>query len=454
MLDLTLEEISIAINGHFIKRNKDEHFVKVSTDTRKIEKQSIFFALRGENFNGNNYIEEAVKKGASVCIVDEERAEFANLQCNIIKVLDSKKALQALAKYYRNKLGLKVVGITGSNGKTSTKDILAAILGEKYSVFKTKGNFNNDIGLPLMILELDRSIDIAVLEMGMSNLREIHLLADIARPDIALITNIGLSHIENLKSRENILKAKMEIVDYFNEENTLIVNGDDDLLKDVISEQYKIIKTGLDKYNDLIASNVTLFKDHSEFEVMGEDTKFNFSLPMLGKHSIQNCLLCLQVGKLLGISMKEMNDGLNNIEATSMRLEIIEEEKITIVNDCYNASPSSMKAAIDVVNNIAENRKVAILGTMRELGDESLKAHTETGLYAKENNIDLLLCCGQYSEGFKTGFEGENCIVFDSKEELINSLKDLIKEKDTVLVKASRGMKFEDIVSELRKIIL
>lgn len=454
MLDLTLEEIIKAVDGNFITTNKNEHFEKVSTDTRKIEKDSIFFALRGENFNGNNYIKEAIDKGASVCIVDENKEEFLGYEANIIKVEDSKKALQKLAKYYREKLGLKVVGITGSNGKTSSKDILAAILGEKYSVFKTKGNFNNDIGLPLMILELDRTVDVAVLEMGMSNLNEIHLLADIARPDIAIITNIGLSHIENLKTRENILKAKMEIVDYFNEGNTLIINGDDDLLNGVTSNSYKIVKTGLDASNDITAENVILLKDHSEFEVYFQGQKGSFELPMLGKHSVQNCLLCIAVGKLLGLSLDEMNNGLRNIQSTSMRLEIIETNKITIVNDCYNASPSSMKAAIDVMKNIDGCRKIAILGTMRELGDESLNAHIDTGVYAKNNGIDLLLCCGDFSDGFKTGFSNEGCMVFQSKEQLIKALDEVIKERDVVLVKASRSMKFEEIVNELKKMNL
>jgi UDP-N-acetylmuramoyl-tripeptide--D-alanyl-D-alanine ligase len=454
MLDLTLEEIVKAINGNFITTNKNEHFEKVSTDTRKIEKDSIFFALRGENFNGNNYIKEAIDKGASVCIVDENRKEFLGYEANIIKVEDSKKALQKLAKYYREKLGLKVIGITGSNGKTSSKDILAAILGEKYTVFKTKGNFNNDIGLPLMILELDRTLDIAVLEMGMSNLNEIHLLADIARPDIAIITNIGLSHIENLKTRENILKAKMEIVDYFNEANTLIVNGDDDLLNSIANVNYKIIKTGLDASNNITAENLILLKDHSEFEIKFEGQEAFFELPMLGKHSVQNCLLCIAAGNLLGLSLDEMKNGFKNIQSTSMRLEIIETNKFTIVNDCYNASPSSMKAAIDVMKNIDGCRKIAILGTMRELGDESINSHIDIGVYAKNNGIDLLLCCGEYSDGFKTGFSDEGCRVFQSKEQLNKALEELIKEKDVVLVKASRSMKFEEIVNELKKMNL
>ena len=229
-MELTFNELLKYSNGEVIVDNDNKEFNKLSTDTRKIEKGNIFLALKGENFNGNKYVKEAFSKGASIAIVDEVLFNEEDVDGVVIKVESGKDALLQIAKGYREKLGLKVVGITGSTGKTSTKDLVSAFLSGKYKVFKTKGNFNNEIGLPLMVLELDSSIDVAVLEMGMSDFNEIHNLVNCARPDIALITNIGVSHIENLKTRDNILKAKMEITDYFNKNNTLVINCEDDKL--------------------------------------------------------------------------------------------------------------------------------------------------------------------------------------------------------------------------------
>ncbi|GIM27985.1 UDP-N-acetylmuramoyl-tripeptide--D-alanyl-D-alanine ligase [Clostridium polyendosporum] len=448
---LSINEILSAINGEIIVDGKDYFFSNVNTDTRKIEENSIFFALKGENFNGNDYVLEAAGKGAKICIVDEVKIpENTPVNCTIIKVNSTREALLNLAKYYREKLGIKIIGVTGSTGKTSTKDILAALLSERFKVFKTIGNYNNEIGLPLMIFQLDRSYDVAVLEMGMSNFNEIHVLADASRPDIALITNIGMSHIENLKSRENILKAKMEIVDFFNKDNFLVVNGDDDFLADLMPDNYQIIKTGTNDNFNIYAKDIKLLEDCTEFAVEAEGEEYRFVLPMLGKHNVQNCLLGIAAGRLLGMSLKDMNKGLNNIVPTSMRLEIIKKDDFIIINDCYNASPSSIKAALDVQKNIQGKRKIAILGTMRELGDESFNAHMEVGKYAKVLGVDLILACGEFSEGYEEGFGKEGCILFDTKEMLINSLKNNLKKEDIILVKASRGMKFEDIIKELK----
>jgi UDP-N-acetylmuramoyl-tripeptide--D-alanyl-D-alanine ligase len=225
MEKLTLNEIIDAVKGNVVKNGEERQFTAVSTDTRTILKDSIFIALKGANFNGNDYAAQASMKGAAVCVVDEITFNLKDIEgrCTVIKVEDGKAALMNLAKYYRSKLMIRVIGITGSTGKTSTKDLVAAVLSSKYKVFKTKGNFNNEIGLPLMIFNLNNTYDAAVLEMGMSNFGEIHNLANIARPDVAIITNIGVSHIEYLKTRENILKAKMEITDFFNHDNILII---------------------------------------------------------------------------------------------------------------------------------------------------------------------------------------------------------------------------------------
>ena len=452
---LTLNEILESTKGNIIKGEEEFNgFKSLCTDTRKIEKDSIFVALKGENFNGNKFVNDALKKGSTVAIIDEEEYLDKNLEGTIIKVEDTKMALLNLAKKYRQKLGIKVIGVTGSTGKTSTKDIVAALLSEKYKVFKTKGNFNNEIGLPLMIFSMDKSYDIAILEMGMSNSLEIHRLAESATPDIALITNVGISHIENLKTRENILKAKMEITDFFNKENVLILNNDNDMLKTVENKDYKIIRTSIEDRCDISATDIKLTEGDSTFKIEFNNKIKEFKMPLPGKHNIQNCLLGIGAALELGLSIEEMERGLKNLEATSMRLEVIKKDNLTLVNDCYNASPDSIKSSIETLKNIDGKRKVAILGTMRELGNHSYEAHKEVGVFAKENGIELLLVTGEYSDGYIDGFYGENSINYKTKEELINDLSNKLRKQDVVLVKASRGMKFEDISNKILEIKL
>lgn len=446
---LTLNEILKATKGEIIIDKGYKSFKSLSTDTRKIEKDSIFVALKGENFNGNKFAEEAGEKGASIVIVDELEWISQNIKSTVIRVKNTRDALLDLAKFYREKLGVKIIAVTGSTGKTSTKDILAALLSKKYKVFKTKGNFNNEVGLPLMIFSMDESYDIAILEMGMSNFNEIHRLANAGRPDIALITNIGISHIENLKSRENILKAKMEITDFFNKDSVLIVNGNDDLLKNLKSSKYKIIKTTINGNGDINGENLKVGIKESSFIIELKNKRKEFTLPLPGKHNIENCLLGIAAGLNLGLSIEEMEEGLKNLEKTSMRLEILNTKSFTIVNDCYNASPSSMKSSIDTVKSINGKRKIAILGTMKELGEFSYEAHKEVGEYGKNNDIDIIMVCGDYSEGFVEGFSKDTAYKFENKEDLIKALKDKVKENDVILVKASRAMKFEDITKKL-----
>lgn len=453
ILDLNLNEIIKAVDGEVIVQNNDGVFNKISTDTRKIEEGNLFFALKGENFNGNNYAVSAIEKGASVVIVDE--INFKNEELNgkgtLIKVKDTRTALGDLAAYYRNKLGIKVVSITGSTGKTSTKDLIAAFLSGKYRVFKTQGNFNNEIGLPLMIFELSKDYDIAVLEMGTSNFGEIHRLASIAKPDIAAITNVGVAHIEYLKTRENILKEKMSISDFFENKNDLVINCENDMLNTVKeSEKYNLQKTGYDESYDLYARNVKLTCDTTSFEAVTKDNKsHNFTLNMVGEHNVLNALLGIQIGLDLGLTFEEMEKGLENFKATSMRLEFIKKDNFTIINDSYNANPDSMKAALNVLKSYSGKRKIAILGTMGELGSHAEDAHREVGSFAKDR-ADVLLTTGDFKECYKEGF-GSGTFVYDTKEDLIAGLKAMMKDGDTLLVKASRSAKFEEIIKELEK---
>ena len=452
-MELTYEQLVKALGGEVIVDNGCHDFTEACIDNRKITKNCIFFAIKGERFNANDVAVEALEKGASIAVVDEVNFDIKDAEGKgvIIKVDKTVKALMRLANFYRNSLDIKVIGVTGSTGKTSTKDLIAALLSEKYKVFKTKGNFNSEIGLPLMILQMDKSYDIAVLEMGMSDLGEIRNLAETARPDMAAITNIGLSHLENLKTQENILKAKMEIVEFFGSDNVLVVNGEDDKLKNIESTSYKVKKIGYNHEYDVYASNIILREDETEFTAHLGSREKTFKLPMAGKHNVLNGMLAIALADGLGVTLDQMTAGVKNLEATSMRLQVIKKDNITIINDCYNASPDSMKSSLDVLNTYTEGRKVAILGDMYELGTKSSEAHTEIGAYAGTKS-DLLVAVGENIENFAAGFGGNEIKTYKSKQECIDDLKKVISKGDIVLVKASRGMKFEDIVDALNKI--
>lgn len=452
-MQMTFEEMLKAVNGEVIVQGTENIFNKLCIDTRKIAKNNVFLAIKGENFNGNDFVLKALELGASIVIVDEVKFDANEVKESgtIIKVENTRKALLDLAKFYRKKLGLKVVGVTGSTGKTSTKDLIAAVLSKKYNVFKTKGNFNNDIGLPLMILELTSDYDVAILEMGMSSLGEIELLADVARPDIGVITNIGLSHIENLKTQENILKAKMEISTFFDEKNVLILNAEDEYLKNINKKGFKVKKIGYNHEYDVYASNIILREDSVKFTANCGDDKFDFELPMAGKHNVLNMMLAIDIAKNLNVSLKDMNEGLSNLKATSMRLETEKTNKITIINDCYNASPDSMKSSIEVLMTKAASRRVAILGDMYELGSKTEEAHEEVGSFAK-GKIDLLIVIGENVNNYENGFGSEHIRKFASKDDFFEEVDNLINKDDVILVKASRGMRFEEIISKLKEL--
>lgn len=458
---MSLEDIVKAIDGKIIFEGIYEGFNNVNSDTRKIEKKDIFIALKGENFNGNNYIKQASEKGASICIVDEINYDDSEIRpyTTIIKVENTRSALLDLAQYYRSILDIKVIGITGSVGKTSTKDLVAAALSYKFKVFKTEGNFNNEIGLPHMIFNLDNSYDIAVLEMGMNNLGEIHNMAEASKPDIAVITNIGTAHIGRLKSRENILKAKLEITDFFSSKNILVLNNDNDLLSTVKSNKFKINTVSLNNKSNLSAFNIKLMENSIEFSVKENDFDINEKIAVMvpGKHSVINSLLAAMCARLFKLTYNEIRLGFKNLETTKMRLEIIQGKKFKIINDCYNANPDSMKAAIDVLYGFDGNRKIAVLGTMGELGEKSQELHEEIGEYASKLGVNLLIVLGDYSMYYKRGFEKPSTnngkiMEFENYDEAVNFLTgNYIETGDVVLVKASRTMKFENIVEKLKQ---
>jgi UDP-N-acetylmuramoyl-tripeptide--D-alanyl-D-alanine ligase len=313
---ISLKDILSAVEGKLLKCGNVHEFNHISIDTRKVEKDGIFIAIKGEKYNANEFLPDAIAKGSALCIIEEIKYEDKDLKENtsIIIVESTRKALLNLAEFYRSTLEIKVVGITGSTGKTSTKDMTYSILSEKYKVYKTQGNYNNEIGLPLTIFNLDKSYDIAVLEMGMNHFFEIHNMAKAAKPDLAIITNIGISHIENLKTRENILAAKLEITDYFNNASKLILNIDNDMLSSVKNDNknYEIVRCGCDAFSDTKADNIRLGEDFVMFDIFEKSSLVfkDFRINAPGKHNILNALLAIAAAKNVGLSYEEMNEGL------------------------------------------------------------------------------------------------------------------------------------------------
>jgi len=424
--------------------NAEATFDTVFIDSRIVTDDSLFIGIKGEHYNGSEHYLDAFNNGANVAVVENVEVGEIPEGKAVLKVNSTYRAILDLAYYYRKMLNLKIIGITGSTGKTSTKDILHGMLSKKYKVFKTSGNYNNELGLPLMIFSLDDSYDYAILEMGMSAPLEIHNLARVALPDIAIITNIGVSHIEYLGSQENILKAKMEITDFFNKDSLLVLNGDDEYLRTIENKPYRVLYGGLTR-GDYIAKNINIAEDYVEFSVNRGKEIIRLDIP--GKHNVQNGILCYMVAKELGIKDEELAHV--KIMKSSMRMDIIRLEQLTIINDCYNANPDSTKAAIDYLSNFT-GRKVAIIGTMKELGEEAVSAHESVAYYAKSKEIDQFIAVGEYMEEMLAVY-GEGAVGFKTFEEAENNIGQYLRTGDTVLIKASRGMYFERFIPVLEK---
>ncbi|WP_067728305.1 UDP-N-acetylmuramoyl-tripeptide--D-alanyl-D-alanine ligase [Oceanobacillus damuensis] len=428
---------------------------EVSTDSRSKADNSLFIPLVGENFDGHQFSEQAVENGAGALIWDKSKKVPDSLPEDfpIFFVADTLNALQELAANYRNEINPIVVGVTGSNGKTTTKDLITTVVKTTYRTHYTNGNFNNHIGLPLTILSMDRETEVLILEMGMSNFGEIDLLSKIARPDYAIITNIGESHIEFLGSREGIAKAKLEIVNGMKEDGVLIVDGDEALLQNLQFPQ-KIIKNGFLKTNDNVLSNVSITPKETVFKLSDELT---YKVPLLGKHHAKNASFALTIGEQLNIPPETSNDALQNLELTGMRFELIKgKHDASIINDAYNASPTSMIASIEVVKQLSGfKQKVLVLGDILELGDHAEQLHRSiaeaitppiTALFTFGDKAEIIC-----EEVDKTESSIE-CSHFTSKEELAESLHSYLTKDTLLLFKASRGLKFETIIEDIQNL--
>lgn len=455
MQAMTCGEIVRATDGVLISGDTGTTFPGITIDSRKIKEGDLFIPIAGQRFDGHDFISCSIDKGAVGVLTQKNIKPSGNI--SIIKVQDTTKALGDIAAYYRQKFNIPFVGVTGSVGKTSTKDMIAEVLGRKYNVLKTEGNYNNEIGLPLTLLNMDAFHEVAVVEMGMSGFGEIKRLSSILKPDIAIITNIGISHMEKLGSRQNILKAKLEILEGLKKDGLLILNGDDKLLyglKDLL--EFKTIFYGME---DGVLYQVYNIKSrgeqgiHFEITIDGRDYRVRIHVP--GVHNIYNALAAIAVGVELKVPMDLVIDGIGKFNPGEMRLNIVSCGDVKIIDDCYNASPQSMEAAIGVLSEIGANsRKIAVLGGMLELGGLSYKSHFDVGKFAVTKGIDYIITVGEDGKNIAlgavdTGAETGSVLSFDNNSEAIGYLKDMIANGDVILIKGSRGMKMEEIVKAL-----
>ncbi len=461
MKNMTLKEITAACKGTYFG-NPDflqKEVAGVAIDSRKIKTDFLFIPIKGARVDGHDFITSVISAGA-LCSLSE--IELPEADFSYILVDSCLQALKDLAEHYRSSLNIKVVGITGSVGKTSTKEMVASVLSQKYNVLKTQGNYNNEIGLPLTIFNITDEHEIAVLEMGINQFGEMTRLSKIAKPDVALITNIGLSHLEFLKSREGVLQAKSEIFTFLSPEGTVVLNYDDTMLSKLpningkqpvffgCSDESHIHATDIQP-NGLRGTNCKISL------ASGNTIEAKISIP--GSHMVPNALAGAAIGELFGLTSTQIEDGISSLVPVSGRTNIIETDSLTIIDDCYNASPVSMNSSLDILSTV-ETRKIAILGDMGELGDAEDELHYGVGIHAAYNHIDIICCVGPLSLETYTGAEKsiarephlKHCkaIYFNTKKELLANLPQLLNKEDTVLVKASNFMRFSEVVELLK----
>lgn len=445
----TASEIAEVTGGRLI--GADVTVTGVSTDTRTIEKGMLFVAVKGESFDGNDFIDAAAEKGAAAVISDREEGA-GDHSVTVILVRDSRAAQLALARHHRMKFPLKLVGVTGSVGKTSTKDMVFAVLSAKFNTLKTEGNFNNDIGLPRTLFRLNESYGAAVIEMGMSDLGEISVLSKAAVPDVCIITNIGWCHIENLKTRENILRAKLEILDGASESAPLILNGDDEFLKNVDIPGRRIVKYGRSEGCDVRAENIVQNADGQEFTLLYRGKSYGAKLPVVGEHHVMNALAAFAAGIEAGMSPEEIVPAFMRYEASGMRQRVEKRGDVTVILDCYNASPTSMESSLSVLGGMSvPGRKCAVLGDMLELGEMSAQLHAGVADYIMKNadcaflyGAEMAHCCERLE---RAGFEVHHST---DKAALTAELLEWLRPGDAVLFKGSRGMRMEEIAEKVK----
>ncbi|MBQ1244860.1 MAG: UDP-N-acetylmuramoyl-tripeptide--D-alanyl-D-alanine ligase [Clostridia bacterium] len=456
---LSLKEIAEYTNSEMYADNKS--IIKyITTDTREIEEGDLFVAIRGETFDGNEYAEKALSLGATAVLCD--RVARGASDEKMLLCADTVKALGALSREYLSLHRKKTVAITGSVGKTTTKEFIYSVLKEKFKVHKTEGNHNNELGLPYTVLSIKEDTEILVTEMGMCGRGEIEYLSDIVKPDVSVITMIGSSHLEHLGTRENICDAKMEIVSGMSENGILFLNGDEPLLRRDYCKKYspKYLSLKNTEDSDFLVNNISTDGETTSFELVIGESTYNMQAYGIGRHIAQAAAFGAIVGRAFGMNEKEIVNGLLKFRTEKMRQNVYKIGKITVIDDCYNASPESMRAASDVLSDLARrngSRAVALLGDMRELGENTRVLHEGVGEYMAKNGLDLLFTFGLIAENYKTGaIRGgmtESAIFTNpdvaSPDESGMALVRELREGDVLLIKASRAMAAEKIINYL-----
>ena len=443
---LTASQIAKAVDGRLIYGNGESLVTSVSCDSRDVEEGSLYIAIKGENFDGHSFIHDACKKGIAGYLCSDGQINQSSLFA--IMVDDTRKALLSLASYYRSLFDIKLVGLTGSVGKTTTKEFIASVLNRGYNTLATKGNFNNDIGVPLTLFGLNENHEAAVVEMGMSNFGEIEVLTKCAKPDIAVITNIGTSHIEFLGSREGILKAKTEIFKGLKKGGKVILNGDDPYLWSLKGKlNFETLYVGIEnKECNFLATDIICSENGSLFRCGGKEYRIN--LP--GVHNIYNALISIAVGTLLGISYEKIYAGVKSYTPDGIRQNIIKlSSGIKLLNDCYNSSPQSVKASLGVLETLSASRRIAVLGDIKELGEKAEELHREVGKDVNNSKTDVLITVGKDAKFIADEAKNKEVYIFETTDECAKFLKGFLKKDDAVLIKASRSMKFETISESL-----
>lgn len=453
---MNVEDIIKATNGRLLVGDPQEDCENFCTDTRKIQKGDVYVGLKGEKFNGNEYYKDALEKGAKVAVISGIKISEEDLkQYNdktIIEVEDSLEAFGDIARYKRELYNIPVIQITGSVGKTSTRDIIANVVRTQYKTLQTEGNQNNAIGLPTTLLKL-KDHEAVVVESGMNHLGEIRYLGKIAKPTVAVITNIGTAHIGFLGSRENILKAKLEILENLKPGGYIVINNDNDMLNKWAKEdtKYKKYTFGIDEKSDVMAYNIKVSEDYSTYNVKINNKEYFVKVPVSGKHFVYNSLCAIAVGNLLNIAPENIIKGIETFTLTKNRMEVNKiKDDVTVINDAYNASYDSMKAAIEYLQGLPGGRKIAVLGDMFELGKYSEEIHRKVGIEVFTHKIDVLVTVGELAKYIADevkylGMPKENVVSFDTNEEAINYLNDNLEKDDVVLLKAANGMHFAEI---------
>ena len=455
-MKISISDIKKLKGVELINPNLFRKISDVSIDSRKLKEGDLFFAIKGENFDGHNFVDEVISKGASAVVIEKKYLEkFKDKNYPLVVVEDTTKALGELARIYRDKFNVKVIGLTGSNGKTTTKEMIAEVLSTKFKTLKTEGNLNNNFGVSLNLFRLQKSHQVAVIEMGINHFGEMKTLCEIANPDFGIITNIGTAHIEFLKNREGIAEEKGKLFKYLKEKNGFgFINSDEELIKQQARGFKKKLTFGFNSKADVRGKVLSLNNlAQPVLRVTYRNKSVVINLPTFGIHTAQNALCAAAVGLKFGVSLRKIKSALESFKSYDKRMQVIDLDGYTIINDAYNANPDSMRMAIQTMKLMnGYFQKLAVLGDMLELGEYSEKYHRELAHYLKENGIQKVFFFGEltkssFEEALKLELDAKH---FDDKKQIADEIKNTLPEGSLILLKGSRKMKMEEIIDYLK----